>query len=186
MKYTLITLAALSGTAFAQTNIDSDFSFMSGEPVSGTMTQNGVTTSVTTTHTAMYGATAIRDAYPPGDPSDATVTLTFSQKISDFSLDVSYVAADEFIQSINVGDPTSLTGDLIQTASGVSTSNSGDSGYGVLSWSGLNTDTISFVVSAPNGALAMNRFTATTVVPEPSSAALLGLGGLALILRRRK
>jgi len=30
------------------------------------------------------------------------------------------------------------------------------------------------------------NFTGTVVVPEPSSAALLGLGGLALILRRRK
>ena len=51
------------------------------------------------------------------------------------------------------------------------------------------------VISAANSNLAGNNFNAATiggvtfdvdVVPEPSSAALLGLGGFALLLRRRK
>lgn len=37
-----------------------------------------------------------------------------------------------------------------------------------------------------NAALGMNLSAQFTVVPEPSSTALLGLGGLALILRRRR
>ncbi|MGB0775242.1 MAG: PEP-CTERM sorting domain-containing protein [Akkermansiaceae bacterium] len=44
------------------------------------------------------------------------------------------------------------------------------------------------VVLTPQGANGFGRYDAVAIssVPEPSSAALLGLGGLTLILRRRK
>ena len=51
-------------------------------------------------------------------------------------------------------------------------------------------DVVSNVGNTPNAAgndhLVTLTFVNTTAVPEPSSTALLGLGGLALILRRRK
>ena len=37
-----------------------------------------------------------------------------------------------------------------------------------------------------SGGIGFMTFNITATVPEPSSAALLGLGGLALLLRRRK
>ncbi|MFT5905510.1 MAG: hypothetical protein ACI9E1_001108 [Cryomorphaceae bacterium] len=43
----------------------------------------------------------------------------------------------------------------------------------------------SFTISRINGDFSLEGFS-ITVVPEPSSVALLGLGGLALVLRRRK
>lgn len=49
------------------------------------------------------------------------------------------------------------------------------------------TATQSFEVSAPSDPTRVDGLTfSITAVPEPSSTALLGLGGLALILRRRK
>ncbi len=57
---------------------------------------------------------------------------------------------------------------------------------------GAATETLSIAYNATNGSsytgFNSTNFKVTPVnpVPEPSSAALLGLGGLALILRRRK
>ena len=62
----------------------------------------------------------------------------------------------------------------------------GDSNFtGVLSGSGSISGT--FVSTSPGWqSVAGIQFEQTGVVPEPSTTALLGLGGLALILRRRK
>ena len=55
---------------------------------------------------------------------------------------------------------------------------------------GTGTDLLAVNFTVQRNEATQGRFTfddvAVTVVPEPSSAALLGLGGLALILRRRK
>lgn len=52
-------------------------------------------------------------------------------------------------------------------------------------FTGLSADSITFNVSNRSGRTGFTGFQIVQV-PEPSSAALLGLGGLALILRRRK
>lgn len=60
-----------------------------------------------------------------------------------------------------------------------------DNGSAALA-TGVAAIRISFV-SVENGAIGMSEIDILgTAIPEPSSAALLGLGGLALILRRRK
>ena len=50
----------------------------------------------------------------------------------------------------------------------------------------LNTTTTNTPATSGTGSRDFRFSVAGTAVPEPSSAALLGLGGLALILRRRK
>jgi len=171
-----------SEKANAAVVITSDFSFLSGAPVSGTFTQLDITTTVSSTNTELFGMTSFRD----NTGSVATVTIGFSHVITSFSLDVSFVRNDEFINSFNIGNPTSLSGDLVQVTEGVSTSNIGDSGAGSISWTGLNTNSISFSIETPVGAaLAVDSFEATAV-PEPSSALLLGLASLGLVARRRR
>ncbi len=55
---------------------------------------------------------------------------------------------------------------------------------GVLQWNGSNAGSFSDHFSTTGA--SNNTGYQLTAVPEPSSTALLGLGGLALILRRRK
>jgi len=50
----------------------------------------------------------------------------------------------------------------------------------------LNQTAIWFLVNSHSGSEALLYFAAITAVPEPSSAALLGLGSVALLLRRRR
>lgn len=58
---------------------------------------------------------------------------------------------------------------------------------GIVAPTGVGSDTITFTsVNTTRLEAAAFQFTGTAAVPEPSSTALLGLGGLALILRRRK
>ena len=48
----------------------------------------------------------------------------------------------------------------------------------------MNNDTFEFLT--PDGILLFDAATDWTAVPEPSSIALLGLGGLAMLVRRRR
>ncbi len=57
---------------------------------------------------------------------------------------------------------------------------------GDFTWGGLNENYLGLFSNWTDGGAEMDNFSVTTVVPEPSSTALLGLGGLALILRRRR
>lgn len=66
-----------------------------------------------------------------------------------------------------------LSGDSDFTSAGVSDVAAGTSiGFGYF--------------GSTTGGTELSSFTIGTIIPEPSSTALLGLGGLALILRRRK
>lgn len=67
------------------------------------------------------------------------------------------------------------------------TRGSGMSTYGTFVADGTGTQTINYTSDTPSGGVGLNGYViSTTPVPEPTSSALLGLGGLALILRRRK
>ncbi|BDS05830.1 hypothetical protein NT6N_08700 [Oceaniferula spumae] len=66
--------------------------------------------------------------------------------------------------------------------------NSGSGKREIYSINGLTSGTSTFGANTPasNFAIAGVAVTSITAVPEPSSTALLGLGGLSLVLRRRK
>lgn len=101
---------------------------------------------------------------------------------------------------ITVGDPalnaaSTTWGELVDTATGFGgtrlngtnpdlTATSGDIQFGFIQWGASSGG-----AADSQGSNTVDKFEWTvgyTAVPEPSSAALLGLGGLALILRRRK
>ena len=193
-----MTFALFAGSANAAVIFNSNFSFLSGTPVSGTLTQEGVVFTVATTNTEMFTATAFKNV----GGQDAVVTFTFSEVITDFSFIAGRVANNEFMDNFLLGidssnlnnvDPTLSAGDLVFTAPGsgrVTTTNSGDSGTGTLSWTGLtNTKIVQFTIDVGSGgALDVESFTATAV-PEPSTflyLASLSLATLGFGAFRRK
>ena len=196
----LMTVALFAGGANAGVIFNSNFSFLSGTPVSGTLTQEGVAFTVATTNTEMFAPDNVNlTAFKNLGGQDATVTFTFSEVITDFSFIVGRVANDEFIDNFLLGNdssslstfnPTIAPGsDLISTGSGsgfkVSTSNSGDAGTGTLSWTGLtNTKVVQFTIDVAqpsSAALDVASFTATAV-PEPSTFLYLASLSLATTL----
>ena len=182
---------AFSNPTFAAT-VSSDFSFGSGSPFGGSTVLSGVTVTLSSTVTQPFGGTAFRDLTTD---EDATVKLEFSQEISEFSLDVTRVRADEFLTNFNIGNPDSLSGTLAFTPNGgVGTLLPGDFNAGTLSWTNLNTSVIEFGIETANGAaLALNAFSINAseppaAVPLPSSILFLGAGlvGLGALSRKRR
>ena len=101
-----------------------------------------------------------------------SVTFRFDQKVSITALDFTSFSAGESFDfdgvSITNGDLSNGTTDTYD--------------FGSPHIISANTD---FTLQATAGTIGIENIT-LTVVPEPSTAALLGLGGIALILRRRK
>ncbi|MEM7488225.1 MAG: VPLPA-CTERM sorting domain-containing protein [Pseudomonadota bacterium] len=161
--------------------ITTDFAFGFGSPFEGSTVASGVGLTLTTTETEPFGFTSFRDL-TTGE--DATVSFSFERPVRQFSLDVSRVRADEFLTAFSIGLPDAVTGDLAVTPDGVSTLNAGDFNAGSLVWTGLNTDTINFVIATADGAaLSVDSISfdvEPAVIPLPASAGLLGLGLLAL------
>ena len=194
----LMTVALFAGGANAGVIFNSNFSFLSGTPVSGTLTQEGVAFTVATTNTEMFNPGDGLTAFKNLGGQDALVTFTFSEVITDFSFIVGRVANDEFIDNFLLGNdssslstlnPAITSGDLIASGSGsafrVSTTNSVDNGGGTLSWTGLtNTKVVQFTIDVAqpsSAALDVASFTATAV-PEPSTFLYLASLSLATTL----
>lgn len=201
MKKTILTLAALSmgvatsqavviildngGTANLTTgdNLDEISSPTSGIAVVESpgllinihaITGDGVGTDLNATTTSLgINAGAAGDDTDGFDAlTNESVTISFSETVSITQLDFAGFETGEVFavgaNSIGFADLTSGTTDIYDFASPF-----------ILA---ANTQ-ITFAVTS--GAIGIEGMT-LEVVPEPSSTALLGLGGLALILRRRK
>ncbi len=196
MKYTLITLAVLSGTAFAQTIVNGDFSDISG------MTGGNVLTGVPTGWISDNGANV--QVLTPGfqnNPAGFTsnyVDINFSAQTSSISQNVSgFTSGQQYTLSYDWGNWYSTPYDMTISMGGVSASHVGTgvttaSANSFTFTADSDTETLRIAYNHTNGdsqsGFNTTNFTVTPVnpIPEPSSAALLGLGGLALILRRRK
>ncbi len=192
MKYTLIALAALSGTTFGQTLVDWPAPYdapIGSSSVTGTASGIDVTFSGTSNPPGLYVLTP-----SPGVP-ETIYAHSGSGTPTAHSLTFSTAPTDDILIELWSWGQTDLvfsspfTVEAIENAtiSGNTLTGppSGQKGHAVLrfdpassvSWTGLTSvsqDGIQYAVSL------------AAPIPEPSSAALLGLGGLALILRRRK
>lgn len=165
--------------------VTSDFSFGSGTPFGGTTIIGGVEVTLTTTNTEGFGSYSFRDQLNT-DP--AYVEFTFSVPITEFVLSIGRVfPSEEFLSNFNIGDPSTLTGDLVIEDGEVTSSVPGDYGAGSLVWSGINTTTISFTIGNLSSytqsqppALSINEF-GINAVPVPASIHLLSIGLMSLI-----
>lgn len=186
----IVCLSFASISSATATLITSDFSFGSGTPFGGVTTLGGIGVTVTTTNTEPFGGTSFRDQLNT-DPS--LVTFVFSAPVTEFSLTISRVRPpEEFLTGFNIGDPTTLTGDLVNIGGNITSSVPGDFGTGSLIWTGINTSIISFTIgndptSALSPALAVDAFGISRgSVPAPAAfSLLLGLLGISFAQRRR-
>ncbi len=195
MKYTLITLAALSGTAFAQTIVNGDFSDTSGMTAyAGGAAFRGVPAGWTSDNGNVHVQTPARHGDPAGfstnyvDVSSPVSPVTISQAVDGF------IPGQQYTLSYDWGNWLASPYDMTismggQSASHIGTGIKAASSNSFTFTASTTTETLSIAFNHTNGdsesGFDSTNFTVTPV-PEPSSAALLGLGGLALILRRRK
>jgi hypothetical protein len=75
-------------------------------------------------------------------------------------LDVDFVRADEFLTAFSIGDPTSLSGTLVNQGGSITTSLPlpADNGAGRLSWVGINATVITFAIESSGSALGVTQF----------------------------
>jgi hypothetical protein len=129
-----------------------------------------------------------------------TVTFTFNPAITEFHMDVSGIRADEYLTGFNIGEPTSLSGTLVNDGGLITTSGPTDPGSGRISFLNIHTTIVTFTVHnvsdtplppdtdppPPDGG---PDNPAIPHSPEPATLTLLGcsLGLLAArsLLRRR-
>ena len=161
----LLLSVAAQKSAYAAASF-SDFSFGSGTPFGGNTVLAGVGVTLSSTGTAPFGSTGFLNT-----SSSAQVQFTFSQPITEFHLDVFAVRADEFLTAFSIGNPTSLSGTLVNQGGLITTSLPfpDDSGSGRLSWVGLNTTSITFTFGSSSGsALGISQF---GLMPVPHAGA---------------
>ncbi len=194
MKYTIIALAALSGSAFAQTIINGNFSDTSGmTPAYGGTVHNGVPNGwnsggvkVQVLNTTVFGNPGgFSSSYI--DTFGETQPVTLSQDVAGFTPGQQYTisydwgnrSASPYDMTISIGN-----GSASHIGTGVATATNNSFTF----TAGATTETLSIAYNHTNGnsdtGFNSTNFKVTPVnpVPEPSSAALLGLGSLALIL----
>jgi hypothetical protein len=160
---TLLLLSVAAQKSAYAAPIFSDFSFGSGTPFGGNTVLAGVGVTLSSTNTAPFGSTAFQNS-----GTSSQVQFTFSAPITEFHLDVFAVRADEFLTAFNIGDPTSLSGTLVNQGGLITTSLPfpADTGSGRLSWVGINTTSITFTIGSSSGsALGVSQFG----LPEPDS-----------------
>ncbi|MFC5050428.1 PEP-CTERM sorting domain-containing protein [Rubritalea spongiae] len=139
-------------------------------------------TNVNTSDADVYVDTLLSTAGNNGAGND-TITITFTGLDDSLRYDIVGGLA-RTSGGENFDTDWVISGETTQTADGTAAG-------GYVEFLGVETTapgtlTITLTDNLRQSGLAQLSLTAVTAVPEPSSAALLGLGGLALILRRNK
>ncbi len=238
MKYTLITLAALSSAAFGQTVFQLERNAQGGTDLvghafdgtaigaetsragfsAGNLTNLGLAyNNGTVLYTSPDGAGGTNLNIASYDGTSFTNASVIPFSAADLSnRSIAWDGSNIFTFELNAQGGTDLVGRAFDgTTIGAETSRALFSAGNLTNWS-FAYDNGTLLYTSPDGAGGTNLNTASydgtsftntittplstadivgnglafdgrvTNVPEPSSAALLGLGGLALILRRRK
>ncbi len=185
MKYTLITLAVLSSAAFAQTFTTNDVSAWQITDPSGTT----AAAIAQTPHPAWNNSlglgwiSTVADGQTGANAGVYDFTLSFTPNSIGSNTFTTTFAADDVVSQIVLNGAPVITPVIAPGSNNFwSPSTYSFTGNTV---SGVNT--LTYRVGNPKfGPMGFTATVTAVTVPEPSSAALLGLGGLALILRRRK
>jgi hypothetical protein len=161
----------------------SNFGFGSGIPFGGTTSLSGVTVTLVSINTEPFGPNRFRDDLTL---NPALVTFTFDAPITEFHLDVSFVRADESLTGFSLGDPSTLTGTLVNNSGLITTSGPDDSGSGRLSWTNIYATTITFTIDAdgtnPTPALAVDQFGIDIPIPAVPTLSPIGIAMLLSLL----
>ncbi len=92
-----------------------------------------------------------------------------------------------YINSERLGHSTGIVGALLEDTDSAASNTPRTHASNYARFNGLSSDGVNTLAFSMAGSTApINGFQLIETVPEPSTTALLGLGGLALILRRRK
>lgn len=171
-------------------NLLTEGATVSGTGITATLTETAGNFSIGNVDLSRDGV-AILDGYLSSRNSNASFTVSGFEEVA---------AGDQITLTVwAIGDTDGQESNVIMTYNGVDTTlGPTDAAAAVVSASDTRSyvqfsftkvagqDELTVVSERTGGRYsAINGF-ALTSVPEPSSAALLGLGGLALIMRRRK
>lgn len=196
-KTALNTCIALAGIGSAQAAmIATDFAWVSTTTVTTDSTSLADSPTNTEFTVSTGGMNFVRSgtaaAINTGGPLTGTITLSFDKEISDLTLTVSDFdvisgTVQEWWDGFSIA-PSSVSGTLVMNG-GTRVDPTINNSAGTLTWTSLpaGTTSISFTHNRLSNGLGifLNEMTATTAVPESSSAAALAIGSL-LFLRRRR
>ncbi len=188
MKYTLLTFTALSGVTFAQ-------NFITPDSLSSTATSNPtrepLTAIIDGVTDSSLGQGVHLDDSTNTFPLDISFAFDTPQKINGFRLWNGWNYPGSSVEDFTLTFKDS-GGSVLGSFSGTGSepwSVASSSDFNDFSFAAIdNVSSIDWtIISTTVGGCEIREVAFSAVpVPEPSSPALLGLAGLALVLRRRK
>ena len=141
-----------------------------------------------TSYTPQTALTDKLDLLRQSSVNSATMMVTFSAPILDPVIHLTGMDRTALDFSANTTDLTLLSSyGGLQVISGVISDDNNNNGGGSVRINGTYTSLTIALTETNNETDAMKiQWSGIQAVPEPSSTALLGLGGIALLLRRRR